>query len=140
GGRIETANRRLIVDLSVYHYQMDNGIVQQRNDRAEDYYRNAGEIKQQDIETSVWTYVLVPNSQRFILALIVHYSESYIHYRFVNYDVAELYFSGNKVTDVPHWLFTNTVLIRYLRQCQFNLCHTFTSNMQINDENCAFSE
>src|SRR5690606_37032130 len=79
GGRIETANRRLIVDLSMYHYQMDNGIVQQRNDRAEDYYRNAGEIKQQGIETSVWTYVLVPNRQRFIQALNVHSSASYNH-------------------------------------------------------------
>lgn len=140
GGRIETANRRLIVDLSMYHYQMDNGIVQQRNDRAEDYYRNAGEIKQQGIETSVWTYVLVPNRQRFIQALNVHSSASYNHYRFGNYEVAEQDFSGNKVTAVPDWVWTNTVLMSFPKQFGLNLSHNFTSAMPLNDENSVFSE
>lgn len=140
GARIETANRRLIVDLSVYHYKMDNGIIQQRNDRSEDYYLNAGEIKQQGIETSVWAYVLAPNRERFIQALNIHSSASYNHYRFGNYKVAENDFSGNNVTAVPDWVWTNTLLISFPKQFGLNLSHNFTSAMPLNDGNSVFSE
>lgn len=140
GGRIETNNRRFIADLSLYHYKMKNGIVEQRNDNGEEYYLNAGEIKQNGIEASIWGYVLAPNRERFIQEMNLHSSVSYNHYRFGKYSVDDSDFSRNKVTAVPDWVWTNTFLISFPKQFGMNLSHNFTSAMPLNDANSVFSE
>lgn len=140
GGRIETIGRRLIVDLSLYHYNMKNGIVQQRNDNAEEYYSNAGEMKQKGIEASIWAYLFVPDHERFIHALTLQSSASYNHYRFGNYKIEANDFSGNKITAVPDWVWSNSFIISFPQQFGLNLSHYFTSAMPLNDANSVFSE
>lgn len=140
GARLESRRRRLIVDLSFYHYNMKNGIVRQLRENGAEYYVNAGEMRQQGVETSIWAYILTPAQNRWIQSLSIQSSASYNHYRFGKYQVDEDDFSHNKVTAVPDWVWTNTLLISLPKQFGVNLSHNFTSTMPLNDANSIFSE
>ncbi|MBD1431293.1 TonB-dependent receptor [Sphingobacterium sp. DN00404] len=140
GTRLETNGRRFIADLSIYRYKIKHGIVEQRNDDGEAYYLNAGEINQRGIEASIWAYILTPQTKRFIQTFNLHSSVSYNHYRFGNYNVNNNDFSRNKVTAVPDWVWSNTLLISLPKQFGLNLSHNFTSVMPLNDANTVFSE
>ncbi len=140
GTRLETNSRRFIADLSIYHYKIKNGIVEQLNDNGEVYYLNAGEIKQNGVEASIWAFILTPKRERFIQAMNLHSSVAYNHYRFGRYNVNGNDFSRNKVTAVPNWVWTNTFLISFPKKFGLNLSHNFTSAMPLNDANNAFSD
>jgi iron complex outermembrane receptor protein len=140
GIRWETSNRRFIADVSVYNYDMNNGIVRQINENGADFYVNAGEINQKGIETSVWAYILKPNSNRFISALNVQSALTYNHYRFGKYQVKNNDFSQNKVTAVPDWVWSNTLMFKFPKKLGLNISHNFTSAMPLNDANTVFSD
>jgi len=140
GTRLETFSRRLIADLSIYDYKIKQGIVEQRNDLGEEYYLNAGEIKQRGIEAAIWAYLLAPTPRRFVQTINLHSSVSYNYYRFGKYNVEGNDFSHNKVTAVPDWVLTNTLLITFPKQFGLNFSHNFTSAMPLNDANSVFSE
>lgn len=140
GGRLETKSRRFIADLSLYRYHMENGIVRQLRENGADYYINAGEIKQKGIEAAIWAYILMPDHKRFMQTLRINSSASYNHYRFGNYQVNNDDFSYNKVTAVPDWVWSNTLLIDFPKQFGLNISHNYTSTMPLNDANTVFSE
>jgi len=140
GTRLETNSRRFIADLSIYRYKIKHGIVEQLNDNGEAYYLNAGEINQKGIEAAIWAYILAPNHNRFIQTMNLHSTVAYNHYRFGKYNVNGDDFSRNKVTAVPDWVWTNTLIMAFPKQFGFNLSHNFTSVMPLNDANSVFSE
>ncbi|PRD48330.1 TonB-dependent receptor [Sphingobacterium haloxyli] len=140
GARLETKSRRFIADLSFYNYYMQNGIVRQLRENGAEYFINAGEMKQKGIEAAVWAYILAPQTERFIQALNLHSSVSYSHYRFGKYSVDDNDFSRNKVTAVPDWVWTNTLVVAFPKQFGLNISHNFTSAMPLNDANSVFSE
>lgn len=140
GMRFETTKRRLIADLSLYHYKMDNGIIRHLRENGAEYYVNAGEIKQKGIEASLWAKPLSLSNNLFIKDLDIHSSISYNHYRFGNYHVNDEDYSNKKVTAVPDWVWTNTVSIKFPQQIRLNISHNFTSSMPLNDANSVFAK
>lgn len=140
GGRVETKSRRFIADLSLYRYHMKNGIVRQLRENGAEYYINAGEIKQNGIEASIWAYILTPQHRRFVQALSLHSSASYSHYRFGEYNVDDNDFLDNKVTAVPDWVWINALSLSFPKQFGLNISHNYTSTMPLNDANTVFSE
>ncbi|SFK65871.1 iron complex outermembrane recepter protein [Porphyromonadaceae bacterium KH3CP3RA] len=139
GIRWETTARRFIADVSLYNYNMDNGIVRHLRDNGAEFYINAGEIKQKGIEVSIWAYLLPMQPDRFIRTLSFQSAASYNHYRFGNYQVNDNDFSRNKVTAVPDWVWTNSLFITFPKQMGLNISHNFTSAMPLNDANSVFS-
>ncbi len=140
GARLETNNRRFVVDLSVYHYDMNDGIVRQLRENGAEYYVNAGEIKQKGAEASIWASLLNARQNRFIQTLNLQSGASYNHYRFGKYTVGDNDFSNNKVTAVPDWVWTNALSITLQKQFGLNISHNFTSTMPLNDANTMLSE
>lgn len=140
GIRWETTARRFIADVSLYNYNMDNGIVRHLRDNGAEFYINAGEIKQKGIEISIWAYLLPMQPDRFIQTLSFQSAASYNHYRFGNYQVNDNDFSRNKVTAVPDWVWTNSLFITFPKQIGLNISHNFTSAMPLNDANSVFSD
>ena len=140
GIRWETAGRRFITDVSLYNYNMDNGIVRHLRDNGAEFYLNAGEIKQKGIEASIWAYLLPMQTGRFIQTLSLQSAVSYNHYRFGNYQVNDNDFSRNKVTAVPDWVWTNSLFITFPKQFRLNISHNFTSAMPLDDANSFFSD
>lgn len=140
GTRLESKNRRFIADVSIYRYNLKKGIVEQRNDDGEEFYVNAGEIRQNGVEAALWAYLLTARQHQLIKTLSIHSSASYNYYRFGNYKVNDNDFSHNKVTSIPDWVWTNTLLMDLPKQFGLNISHNYVSSIPLNDANTAFSE
>lgn len=140
GARLETTDGRFIADISFYHYNMENGIVRNLRDNGAEYYVNAGEIKQRGVEFFGSAFLLPFKFDRLIQSLSFQSALTYNYYRFGKYRVGENDFSGNKVTAVPNWVWTNTVLLKFQGQLSLNISHNFTSSMPLNDANTFYSK
>lgn len=140
GIRWENSNRRLIADLSLYHYDIRNGIVRQLRENGAEFYVNAGEIKQNGLEIFVSAYLLPSQDNRLIRTLSLQSAVTYYHYRFGRYTVNSDNYSDNKVTAVPDLVWTNTLLISLPGKTGLNISHNYTSSMPLNDANTVFSD
>lgn len=140
GMRWGNPSRRLMADISAYHYTMDNGIVRQLRADGAEYFVNAGEIKQQGIEAALESYLITPQSDGFIQSLHLHSGVSYNHYRFGHYRVDGNDYSGNTVTAVPDWVWTNNLSLGLTHQLGLNISHRYTAKIPLNDANTVFSD
>lgn len=140
GIRWESTDRRFIADLSLYHYNISNGIVRQLRENGAEYYVNAGEIRQKGLEMFVSAYLLPFQDDRFIRTLSVQSAFTYNHYRFGRYSVNNENFSNNKVTAVPDYVWNSTLIITFPRQTALNITHNYTSSMPLNDANTVLSD
>lgn len=140
GIRTETLNRRFIADLAVYHYDMNDAIVRQVRNNGAEYFVNAGVIRQQGIEASLWAYVLPLQQRRFLRSLQLQSAISYNHYRFGHYQVDDEDFSGNKVTAVPDWVWANALFLTLPQGIGLNIRYNYTSAMPLNDANTVFAK
>ncbi len=140
GIRTEMPDRRFIADLALYHYDMKDAIVRQLRSNGAEYFVNAGIVRQQGIEASVWAYVLPLRENRWLRSLQLQSAISYNHYRFGTYRVDDEDFTGNKVTAVPDWVWVNAVFITLPRSIGLNIAYNFTSAMPLNDANTVFAK
>ncbi|MBL7704395.1 MAG: TonB-dependent receptor [Taibaiella sp.] len=140
GVRAETNNRRFIADVSLYHYDMNDAIVRQLRVNGAEYFVNAGQVRQQGIEASVWAYVLPLQPDRFLQSLQLQSALSYNHYRFGDYQVDDEDFNDNKVTAVPDWVWTNTLFFLLPKGIGLNINYNYTSAMPLNDANTVFAK
>ncbi|MCA5004892.1 TonB-dependent receptor [Sphingobacterium bovistauri] len=138
GYKIKDKSQRWLFDLSLYQYDMKDGIVRRLNDSGVEFYSNAGEINQKGIELSFWTYWAFNNS--FIKSLQFNSATSYNHYRFGDYTNLDKNYSGNKVTSVPDWTWNNSILISFDKHFQLNINHNQTSTIPLDDANTVFAE
>jgi len=140
GIRGETSNRRFIADLALYHYDMNDAIVRQLRNNGAEYFVNAGVLRQQGIEASVWAQVLPLRQSRFLRSMQLQSALSYNHYRFGHYQVEDKDFRGNKVTAVPDWVWVNTLFITLPEDIGLNINYNYTTRMPLNDANTVFAK
>lgn len=143
GVRAETANRRLIADVSVYSYRLRNGIVRQLNEIGAESFFNAGEIQQTGVEMMLLGQAIVPNDHAFVRALNLSTNLTFQDYTFNRYETvannAPVDYSGNKVTSIPDWIVVSTAMMEFPHQIGLNLLHNYTSDIPLNDANTAFA-
>ncbi len=135
GYKIRTKNNNLIVDIAAYTYRMENGIVRSLNEAGAESYQNAGEMKQKGLELSLWGAIPVSKESLVLRGLSMHSAVSYNDYHFGKYKVADKDYSGNRMTAVPQWVWTNSIKIDFPYQLDLNLYHNFTSSMPLDDAN-----
>ncbi|RYD92615.1 MAG: TonB-dependent receptor, partial [Sphingobacteriales bacterium] len=140
GIRTETINRRFMADLALYHYDMNDAIVRQLRNNGAEYFVNAGVVKQQGVEASVWAHVLPLQQNRFLRSLQLQSALSFNHYRFGHYQVDDEDFSSNKVTAVPDWVWANTLYLTLPESIGLNINYNYTSAMPLNDANTMFAK
>lgn len=140
GLRWESPQRRITTDISLYHYTMDNGIVRQLRANGDEYFVNAGEIEQQGLELALEAYLITPKSDGFIQSLFLQSGLSYNHYRFGSYQVDDNDYSGNPVTAVPDWVWSNNLWFSFGNQLGLNISHHYTDKIPLNDGNTVFSD
>jgi iron complex outermembrane receptor protein len=138
GYKIQGINKRWLLDLSIYQYNMDNGIVRNLNDAGVEFYANAGEMKQKGAELSFWSFYEFNNS--FVKSIQYNTSASYNHYRFGDYTNGATNFKGNKITSVPDWTLSNSLSLVFPKQFQLNIYHNHTSTIPLDDANTFFSD
>ncbi|NGM62044.1 TonB-dependent receptor [Sphingobacterium sp. SGG-5] len=139
GFRYALAAQKLLIDLTAYRYNMQNGIVRRVNELGEDYYVNAGGMKQKGVEISVWANVLTPRTTGVLRALSVQSAAAYQHYRFGEYQVDDKDYSGNKMTAVPEWTWSNALQVRLWQRYALNIQHYFMSDLPLDDGNTVFA-
>lgn len=140
GIRSETRNRRFIADLALYHYDMKDAIVRQLRNNGAEYFVNAGVVRQQGIEASIWAHILPFRQNRLLRSLRLQSALSYNHYRFGHYQVDNEVFSGNKVTAVPDWVWANALLLTLPEGIGLNINYNYMSAMPLNDANTVFAK
>jgi iron complex outermembrane recepter protein len=140
GIRWENTGGRFIADLSLYNYNISNGIIRQLRENGAEYYVNAGEIKQKGLEIFVSAYLLPFRDDRFIRTLSLQSALTYNNYRFGRYSVNNENFSDNKVTSVPDYVWSSSLIITFHKQTGLNISHNYTSSMPLNDANTALSD
>jgi hypothetical protein len=101
---------------------------------------NAGEIKQQGLEVALESFLITPQSEGIIQSLYLHSGLSYNHYRFGNYQIDNNDFTGNNVTAVPDWVWTNTLSFDFNHNLGLNISHNYTAKMPLNDANTVYSD
>jgi len=140
GYRIETKDRRLIGDVSVYSYKMENGIVRQIDQSGVEYYKNAGQMKQRGLEANLHFQFLRPRSSGLLQGAVYHGSLSRNYYKFGHYTDGDLDFSGNDITAVPKWVGSNNLLFDLTHEIFLNINHRFSSKNPLNDANTVFAK
>lgn len=138
GFKIKDKSQHWMLDVSLYQYNMQNGIVRGLNDAGIEFYDNAGEINQKGIETSFWSFWDFDN--QFINRLQLNSAFAYNHYRFGTYSNLDKNFEGNKVTSVPDWTWNNSVYIYFGSNIQLNINHNHTSAIPLDDANTVFAD
>lgn len=133
GYKIKNKKNSLILDVAAYTYKMDNGIVRHLHETGAEYYQNAGKMKQNGVEIAVW--IAVPLLEGINMQSALSYSD----YKFEDYKIGGQDYSGNRMTAVPQWVWTNAVQIRLPYRLDLNLYHNYTSTMPLDDANTVFS-
>ncbi|MGN5953788.1 TonB-dependent receptor [Sphingobacterium lactis] len=140
GLHIESTDRRVIADFSAYHYSLTNGIIRHLNEAGQEYFVNAGKIKQQGIEASILTQLIKPNQASFLQGLIFSSNLTYQKYRFEDYKIADENYAGNKVTSIPEWIWVNTLAFQFAQGIQFNVFHNYTGKIPLTDANSFYAK
>lgn len=140
GFRFQHPKQWLVLDLSAYTYPIESGIVRQLNAAGNEYFVNAGELKQNGIELTGEFRLLPEDSSRLLHSLQWHTALTYNHHEFERYIVKENNYSGNPVTSVPDWMLANSLNFAMGKPWSMVVKHRYTSRIPLNDANTVFSK
>jgi iron complex outermembrane receptor protein len=138
GFRGGTPDRRLGYDLVLYDFRLKNTIVVQRNDEGADYFVNAGKTSQRGIETLVHYDFGSEESLMSMFKLWASYA--YQHYRFREYVVLDVDYSGNALTGVAPTIFSMGLDAVVDKKFVTNVTLNYVDRIPLNDANTDFAE
>lgn len=127
-------NNRLEFNASFYYFELKDAIVRRVNEIGADYFVNAGGTIQKGVE--VWLNGHIINSETgFIRSLNVWNSFAYQPYRFDDYVLGSVSYSGNKLTGVPRTVNVTGLDIKTKGNYFLNITFNYTSALPLNDAN-----
>jgi len=133
---IRFKNERLKVDLSVFHFKLEQAIVRQIDISGAEYFINSGKTKQNGIELSVNYEILRQDAARKIINLISVFNSTTINdFKFVDYISAQNNYSGNDLTGVPNNVFVSGLFIEFQKRFSLSLLHNYVGKLPLNDAN-----
>lgn len=138
GLRGSLLDRKVGYDLVVYDFKLRNTIVVQRNADGADYFVNAGRTSQRGMEALV-SYDLASDNE-LLSRFKLWASYAYQHYRFKEYVVLDVDFSGNALTGVAPTIFSGGLDVALNRRFTTNITVNYVDHIPLNDANDAFAE
>lgn len=137
GTRGKFLDRRLSYDLVLYDFRLRNTIVVQRNEEGADYFINAGKTSQRGIEALVF-YDLNDHS-----GPLSHFrlwaSYAYQHYRFKDYVVLDVDYSGNALTGIAPTVFSSGLDAGF-NGFTVDATINYVDHIPLDDANTSFAE
>ncbi|MEO5997132.1 MAG: TonB-dependent receptor [Chitinophagaceae bacterium] len=98
--------KHLSVDINAFYFRLQNSITARRDASGADYFTNAGNTKQQGIETAL-NYQIGRNEERFISQCTIWFSHTYQHFRYKDFKQVATDFSGKQIPGIaPHTVAT----------------------------------
>ena len=136
GLRGSALREKLLFELTVYDFQLDETIVIQRAPDGADYFVNAGKTDQRGVEAKLsWAPKL---NGRIISRLNLWSSYTYNYYRFVDYVQDGKDFSGNRLTGVAPTIALLGADITF-RKIYINITSGYTDAIPLNDANSEYA-
>ncbi len=140
GLRYQTAGHRFFVDLSLFNYRMENALVRGSRDNGAEYFRNAGKIDQKGLELLTQIWLTRPTDVAAMFQVCWTGSWAWSRFRFLDYRINELDFSGNALTGVPRHSLSNSLRFIFPGRWECWLTHQFTSSIPLNDANTVYAD
>lgn len=126
----------LYVDVSAYHFRLNNTIVR-RSGFSGDFFVNAGRTRQKGIELFA-NMLLLKN--RKIAEMKLFTSITLNQYRFEQYTVGSNVYNGNKLTGVPGKIYVLGADLILVKGWYINATATYTSSIPLTDDNSVTAE
>lgn len=139
GTRGSFLGSRLFIDVNVFHYQVENSIVQKQDATGGIFYDNAGSTNQNGIESHV-SYTIINNPFRFLEYLSVYASDTWNNFKYKNYKQLSDDFSGNKLTGVASQSLAAGIDLSTKAGLYANLTYFYGGRIPLNDANTAFAD
>lgn len=138
GARGNLLKSKLKYDLMIYDFKLRNTIVVQRNAEGADYFVNAGKTSQRGIEALV--SFDIANEKEFLSLFKIWGSYAYQHYRFKEYVVFDIDFSGNKLTGVAPTIYSGGFDLIFRKRFSANVILNYVDHIPLDDANSVFAE
>jgi iron complex outermembrane receptor protein len=128
-------NNTLKAGLSIYFFQLNNALVRQLNNNGAEYFVNAGSTKQNGVECTLD----IKTNVNKVSGVTIHTATAYQPYKFLQYNVANNNYNGNKLTGVPR--FTQNITINYSlpHAWLFTTLYNYVDAIPLNDANTSFA-
>lgn len=127
-------NNHLQFDINAYTFNLKNAIVRRTTNSGTEYFMNAGGTKQQGVEGMIG-YILKMKKRSFVSSLKISSSVTLNKYRFREYKINTVDYSGNKLTGVPGEVIVNTIDFEFKNNLQLYITYNYTSQLPITDDN-----
>ncbi len=128
------------VDVSVFDYRLRNAIVRQLNVSGAEYFVNAGSTKQRGLESQVAYRLGFRHHNRLIHSLFFSNSSTWNAFRFNDYQVAGMDYSGNRLTGVPRLVVVSGLQAELAGGYYFFIQHNYTGRLPLNDANTIYAD
>lgn len=126
------ANNRLVFDVNLYFFQLNEAIVRRNDNNGNDYFINAGATKQHGFEAMI-KYAVIPFSKTRFYQISFMQSLSYQPYQFTNYQQGNNNFTGNPITGVPKYIWVASLSYQHQNGWQWHVNANLTSKISLND-------
>lgn len=138
GTRYQTTNKRWETQLNVFHFALQDAIVQQRDAGGADFFTNAGGTNQWGIE---WNSNLLvykhPKGKPIQVRWLAGYT--YSRFRYDDYKNSAGNWSGNRLPGIaPHYVTSS--LLTNLYRFNLNFHYTYSDALPLNDANTASAD
>lgn len=140
GFRYQTADKRISVDVTGFYYHLENSIVSRLNEKAVEYFINAGGTKQWGLETSFSAWIIKKNNSQFIRGLLLNNSYTLSHFKFDDYFGRSVDLSGKDLTGVPKNVVITGLEVQLPKGLYVFAQHNYTSKIPLTDANTVYAE
>ncbi|MBK0403235.1 TonB-dependent receptor [Adhaeribacter sp. BT258] len=139
GFRGSILKEKLHFDVVGFWFRLQETIVSRSTENGVVVFQNAGQTRQQGLETSL-TYEILNDTKRYVSGLKIWSSHALNHFRFQNYRQNEQDFSGNKLTGSPGQTLTSGLDLETRSGFYLNITSYYSSEIPLNDANTVFAD
>lgn len=139
GVRAATRRGRAMLDAAFFYYRMQNAIVKRQDANANDYFVNAGGVRQKGIELQGMWWIMKPRPHGVLRGIKWQESYTFSDFKFTDYISGTKNYSGNRLTGVPQHVLVSSLLWQLPESISLYTQHTFTSRLPLDDANSAYA-
>lgn len=139
GVRAATRRGRAMLDAAFFYYRMQNAIVKRQDANANDYFVNAGGVRQKGIELQGMWWIMKPRPHGVLRGIKWQESYTFSDFKFTDYISGTKNYSGNQLTGVPQHVLVSSLLWQLPESLSLYTQHTFTSRLPLDDANSAYA-
>jgi iron complex outermembrane receptor protein len=138
GFRGNTNDQKILFDITLYDFRLNETIVIQRAADNAEYFVNAGKTSQQGIEAMV-SWQPIKTEAGFLTNLKLWNSYACNHYRFKEYVQDGNDYSGNKLTGIPPTVNTSGLDLVIKQKFYLNVTGSYVDHVPLVDANTSFA-